>query len=177
MRIRRSVFASVLLLLVTVGIAQAYMPIALENVIKTWFNSAGKLIGFRIYESSAAPAVSGANDCRLYVDATTNSLMASCGTKAYTYLVNGTANVGCTTDVNGVQTCTGGYVSTDQGPATANAIRVLANATPQPCNAAGVWGQLTLTQTTPGGAYCFCNGQQLLSCISGTPVPTPTRTP
>ena len=169
MRIRRSVLFSVLLLLVTAGIAQAYMPIALENVIKTWFNSAGKLIGFRIYESPAAPAVSGTNNCRLYVDATSNSLMASCGTKAYTYLVGGSATTPCTQDINGNMTCNT-FISVNQDPTAANAIRLRSNdsGTARTCATAGTADQLTIIDKAAGATetWCFCNGATELSCLN-----------
>ena len=67
-------------------------------------------------------------------------------------------------------------------PGSPDALRLQARRVASPCTASGTWGQLTIVQTTPGGAYCFCDGKQQLSCLAtpaptATPTPTATRTP
>ena len=149
-------------------LARAFLPNSIETVIKGWFSSAGKLVGLRIYESTSAPAVSGANDCRLYVDATTNDLMASCGTRAFSRLVTSAAT-GCEQDTYGNQICNT-FVSRDQDPTVANAIRLRPNgsATARTCATSGVADQLTIIDKAANATetWCFCNGLTELSCLN-----------
>jgi hypothetical protein len=169
--------AAVVVLAVVCGpsFARAFLPSAVEYTIKSWFSAAGRLVGLQLFESTNAPIVSETDACRLYVDATTDSLMASCNAGAYTYLVGGAATA-CAEDASGNITCNT-FTSLNQDPTSANAIRVRQNTVTRTCANNGVAGQLTLLDKADAlNQWCWCNGSVELSCLP-TPVPTATLTP
>ena len=89
MRMSRNIIGTILFLLLSINFAQAYLPTNLENALRSWFNAAGKLVGFTAigtitadkFEASDQVAT-GANQIRLLdndVDITPNPTCANVG--------------------------------------------------------------------------------------------------
>lgn len=85
-----------LLALLAPTVAQASIPSAIENVLKSWFNSAGHFIGFRMYGRSA-PAVSVSGSAVFYYDTASGCLKVSSNGGAFSCIAGtGNSTSGCT---------------------------------------------------------------------------------
>lgn len=152
--------------------AQAFLSSAIETTIKTWFSSAGKLVGMRFYEDTSPPTPL-ANTCDIYMDAATDSLIASCDGGAGRVVV-GSASTACSEDGNGNLTCNT-VTSLDQNSLTtpaANRFRIFDNdvdLTPNPsCTDYGQAGILSLLDKDESSVdnYVWCDGTSELTSLS-----------
>ena len=168
---RRALWACVIVVCFATA-AHAFLPVNIENTIKTWFSSAGKLVGFRFFEDNSPPTPK-ANTCDLYMDAATDSLVASCDGGAATVVV-GAASIACNQDGNGNLVCNT-LSSLDQNslasPA-ANRWRIFDNdvdLTPNPsCLDYGQTGILTVLDVNENAAdnYVLCDGNTEIGSLS-----------
>lgn len=111
------------LLTVFAGVAHAYLPANIENVVKSWFNSAGKLVKFEMYGSSPPPTKARA--CVWWVDQATYTIKASCNNGPVSTLTGAGNGVTSCAEVGGTLTCpafdspaaasTGGCVTLKEG--------------------------------------------------------------
>lgn len=163
--------------------ADASLISSIENTIKTWFNSAGKFVGFTISKTSGTPPVSKLDECRVSKGASGTGLRISCD--GATYSIMGSAL--CATDTNGNSTCHE-QISTDHNLdtiPTANFVRLLGNdatlATAPTCLNYGALNSFTIIDKDPGTAdnFVFCQGVTEVENFPSneTPTPTSTRTP
>ena len=148
-----------------------------------------------LVQQGAAPAVSTANECVWYMDATTNAIMVSCNSGAFGVLSGSGSGTGqCQEDASGNLTCNA-YVSTDKDATAANKISLYPNTTARTCAAQGVQSCLggtnagtacTVDSVCPSGVcrrlatildvsgtadtnkWCLCNGTTELVCWVGT---------
>ena len=167
-------------------LVHAFMPVAIENVIRSWFNGAGKLVRFTFSESTA-PTLSTSGKCVLYMDATANALMASCNGGTFKMVIGSGGAANCAEDTEGVLTCTG-YISANQNVRTipeANRIVLQDDegtpATPL-CSTDGVSGTMTLMDIDSSSidTYVACNNTTETWAFPTTQPPallTPYNTP
>ena len=143
--------------------ADAFMPAGIEQVIRSWFSGAGKLVKFEIFPSAVSNP--RADRCTVWMDRTTMNLMAGCDGATSTVVASGSA-LGCSVDASGNMTCNT-FVSGDQNalsPVAANRFRVLDNdvdLTPNPtCADYGQAHTLTLLDVDESATdvYVICNG-------------------
>lgn len=159
---RRRLVLALIFLFGSVAIAHAYLPANIENTVKSWFNSAGKLIGFRLSVNNSPP-VPKTGTCDIYVNSS-GDLVSACNGQAATTLISGSV-LGCLQS-NGVMSCIA-FVSADQNtlpsPA-ANYFKMFDNdvdLTPSPsCADYGQSGLITVMDTNEGAAdrYVLCDG-------------------
>ena len=103
------IFVVVTLLMLAIN-AEAFLPTGIEDAIRSWFSSAGKLIQLTFSPSTPQTSLSG--QCRWSMDRATNNLVASCDGSAQRILVN-TADLGCVENASGDLSCAS-FTSGDQ---------------------------------------------------------------
>ena len=171
---RTGIAAAVFFLSLAVAtVAYAYLPAGIENVIKSWFSSAGKLVKMEFYPSTAEVAK---NDrCLMYVNKNTMNFELSCDGQAATVIGSASA-LGCVQDGAGNLLCNS-FTSTDQNSHAvpgANRQRYFdndVNLTPDPlCANYGQSGMVTIIDSTEGAAdtYALCDGTTLVDYTNAT---------
>lgn len=162
--------------LVVAQVAYAYLPANIENVIKSWFNSAGQLV--RMTFSPSAARVAKNNKCDVYMNQTTGDLEATCDEQSATVLASA-SSLGCHVEAGGHMVCNT-FTSLDQNsltPAAANRFRIYDNdvdLNPNPaCAQYGLAGVVTLFDSNENATdnWIICNGTETADYLN----PTATR--
>lgn len=160
-----------LIVLSLVAVAEASLPSGIENTIRGWFNSAGKLMRLTFAKTTAKTAKAGT--CELFMDSATNTFKVSCNGNAPTSLI-GTGTVSCTDDGAGNLTCNS-FNSPDQDPTLPNVSRIYRNTVGRTCAANGVANTLsTLDTVASPNRWCTCDGTGQLFCFPSTGASTIT---
>lgn len=161
---KRWLFA-VVFFLVSATAVEASLPGAIENTIRTWFNSAAKLIGMA-FAPSTGPTAFPAGLCPIWMDSATLNLVAKCSDTGQVTVLANSSVLGCVQDADGNLTCNS-FASLDQNgltPRAANRWRVFDNdvdLTPNPsCADYGEAGVMTMLDIDESAVddWVWCDG-------------------
>lgn len=156
----RRQWITVVFVLVALPALMGSLPSGIENTIRGWFGSSGKLVNLEF--SPSANTVSRTGFCKWRMNTSSKVMQVSCNGSAYTNLV-GTGTISCSDDGAGNLNCNS-FTSNDQDPN--NVVRVFRNTTGSTCATIGVANKLTLfDKASSTNLWCLCDGTTQLFCF------------